>query len=361
MAATLLRADRPPALVADPLTVSASSTHEGANALTEAVLRVIADGQPRTHDQIADALGGVATASAIADEIERLRDYGMRIEDGAGAVVTAPFVPLDHAALAAALADIGAAEWAAEVVFATRSTNSDLLAEVRARAPDGPVLRAAEHQLAGRGRLGRRWSSAPGTSLTASFALTLRRRLSALDGATLVCGLAVHDVLGALGVQTRLKWPNDVLFDGGKLAGILVEAHATGESSVLVIGVGINVVGRSGDGGEGAAAGALRRTTLEEAGVRVDRNLLAARLARSLEAHMAAFETDGFRAFVARWNAVDAFAGRSVTLEVDRGTRRTGVACGVDDDGALRVDVDGRRQRIVAGDVSLRAADGALA
>lgn len=360
MAATLLTADRSSARTAAPVPAFSAFDAGEPSALTEAVFRVIADGRGRSLDEIAAAVQVRTPAAAIADEVERLRHYGLPIVETGAVVTAAPIVPLDHGALIRALnGDRRRATWKAEVVFSTRSTNADLLAAVRAGLPVAPVIRIAELQLAGRGRLGRRWSSAPGTSLTASYALTVRRRLSELDGATLVCGLAVHEVLAGLGVRARLKWPNDVLVDDRKVAGILVEAHAAGASSVLVIGIGVNVAGASDDVERPGGPGALGRTTLEASGASgIDRHALAARLATSLETHMGAFEAGGFDGFVRRWNEVDAFADRTVTLEVDAGTRRTGTERGVDARGALLVDVDGRRQRIVAGDVSLRPADG---
>ncbi len=363
MSATLLPVDRSSARAASASPADVVFDVGDPSALTEAVFRVIADGRTRTLADITRAVGTPLHAvGVIADEIARLRRCGMPIEETGGTVTATPSVALDGAALMQALAVARSrsarAPWEAEVVFATQSTNSDLLSAVRTATPVGPVVRAAELQFAGRGRLGRRWSSAPGTSLTASFALTVRRRLSELDGATLVCGLAVHAVLEDFGVDARLKWPNDVLVDDAKVAGILVEAHATGESSILVIGIGINVTGEADRDARSAGAGPLRRTTLAAVGANaIDRNVLAARLARSLEAHMGEFEAAGFGGFVERWNAVDAFAGRQVTLEATPGTLQTGNARGVDDRGALLIEIDGRRQRIVAGDVSLRAGD----
>ncbi|MGI9025796.1 MAG: biotin--[acetyl-CoA-carboxylase] ligase, partial [Burkholderiaceae bacterium] len=155
--------------------------------------------QPRemTRDGAALAIDGISVSIAL--DRERLQDT------------------LDRRC-----ADEGlASRWDARVVATTASTNSDLLDEARSgRTFSRPAVLAAEIQTEGRGRLGRRWQSALGASLTASYALRVARRLAELEGITLVCGLAVRDALARHGLRVDLKWPNDVLVDGRKLAGI---------------------------------------------------------------------------------------------------------------------------------------------
>ena len=361
MAATLTEADPPSRRSASGTPAPNRSDPAHCTAVTEAVFGVIADGGSHTYRDIARALrrtDGDAIA-AIVDEVDRLRDLGMAIVVDAGTVEAIPVVVMNRETIAR-LAEPAARErrprWSIEVVFATGSTNADLLDSVRRHPATGPVLRVAEVQLAGRGRLGRRWSSAPGASVTASFALTVERRISELDGVTLVCGLAVVEVLTRYGVDARLKWPNDVLVSGKKLAGILVEAHATGASTVLVVGIGINIASCAvDDASRPVDPSSLPRTSLvDEGAVLVDRNVLVARLATSLQEHLAAFGRDGFARFADRWNALDAYVGRDVVLDARLESRQTGVARGVDARGALLLDSEGRRHRIVAGDVSMR-------
>src|SRR5512138_1554975 len=121
------------------------------------------------------------------------------------------------------------------------STNSVLLAE-----PDlpRPVLLIAGQQTAGRGRRGRRWHSEPGAGLTFSLAVALRRPLRELAALPLVAGVAVARALHALGVvKAALKWPNDIVVDGAKLGGILVETRSLNGGIKAVIGVGLNLRG----------------------------------------------------------------------------------------------------------------------
>lgn len=336
---------------AHPKPVASATDEADRDARQAALFRILADGHPH---RLADLSGKFAiTASRVSTDLAELQSLGMPMRLDADDVEAPACVALDGAAIEAALERLGSPRnrWEVRVAFSLASTNTVLLREVKTRNR-GPRLLAAEFQRAGRGRLGRDWASAPGSSLTVSFALRIGRGIALLDGVTLVCGLAVQRVVADEGVTARLKWPNDVLVDGRKLAGILVEAQASGAGTMLVIGVGINV-------GPAAAGGTqpldLRRACLqeEESGT-IDRNRLIARLARALEAHLAAFDLDGFSAFAARWNAEDAFRDQRVTLHSAPMPSIVGIARGVDDSGALLLDVDGECRRVIAGDVSLR-------
>src|SRR5215475_1698393 len=150
---------------------------------------------------------------------------------------------LDAARLNGALAPWPGLWREVRVVEETGSTNADLLAEAQAGAGEGLVL-VAEAQTAGRGRMGRRWISAPGRTLT--FSVLLRPAVPAglLGWVPLLAGVAVASALQqTAGVDARLKWPNDVLADGAKLAGILAERWG----SAIVVGTGINVLQQRGE------------------------------------------------------------------------------------------------------------------
>jgi BirA family biotin operon repressor/biotin-[acetyl-CoA-carboxylase] ligase len=291
----------------------------------------------------------------IVDALVTFQELGMPLVcDGNGARARR-FIPLQEQRLRQALP-----HWQVRVSGSTDSTNTELLGDVRAAAtPTCPIVLASEIQRAGRGRLGRHWTSAPGASLTASFALRVQRRLSALDGVTLVCGLAVRDAVTAHGVDATLKWPNDVLCDGHKLGGVLVEAHAIDSASVaIVVGVGINVAPRAH---VDVAMSALPPTDLASCGGHaLDRNRITSEIAIALKDRLELFARAGFAAFVDEWNTVDAFHDREVLLGSTTARpdeARRGIARGVDDSGALLLEIDGACTRIVSGDVSLRAAE----
>ena len=240
---------------------------------------------------------------------------------------------------------------AVEVVRETGSTNADLLA--RAPRLTQPVLLVAEHQTAGRGRAGRSWLSEPDHSLTFSLAWRFADGLRGLAGLPLAVGVALAETLGRLGQPVQLKWPNDVLKDGDKLAGILVETQvATDGAAWTIVGIGVNLV--MPDALEekiGRSAAAVPWLA------RMDRDELMAALLDGLADALSLFAREGFAAFAARWNVLHAWQGRPVVL-LDRGEiQHEGLAAGVDDTGRLLLDTAAGRVTIVAGDVSLRACD----
>jgi BirA family biotin operon repressor/biotin-[acetyl-CoA-carboxylase] ligase len=237
---------------------------------------------------------------------------------------------------------------AVEVVRETGSTNADLLA--RAPRLAQPVLLVAEHQTAGRGRAGRSWLSAPDHSLTFSLAWRFADGLRGLAGLPLAVGVALAETLGRLGQPVQLKWPNDVLKDGDKLAGILVETHVTPDGAAwTIVGIGVNLV--MPDALEekiGRSAAAVPWLA------RMDRDELMAALLDGLADALSLFARAGFAAFAARWNVLHAWQGQPVVL-LDRGeVQHEGLAAGVDDTGRLLLDTAAGRIPIVAGDVSLR-------
>lgn len=249
---------------------------------------------------------------------------------------------------AANIAALSRAGIAVEVVPQTGSTNADLLA--RAAQLTGPVLLVAEHQTAGRGRAGRSWLSSSEHSLTFSLAWKFEGGLQQLSGLPLAVGVALGDALEQLGVQIQLKWPNDVLKDGDKLAGILIETQsAPGGGTWAVIGIGLNLImpdeveaqlGRSAAGAPWLA--------------RMDRDVLMAALLDALAEALRLFAGQGFAAFSARWNLRHAWQGRTVVILDNGQVLQEGLAAGVDDAGRLLLDTAEGRTSVLAGDVSLR-------
>lgn len=232
------------------------------------------------------------------------------------------------------------------VVAQTGSTNDDLLAEVRRL--ERPVLLWALAQTAGRGRAGRSWHAAEGATLTFSLAWRFDLPLHALAGLPLAVGVTVAEVLASYAVDVRLKWPNDLLRDGRKLGGVLIETARVGEDCWTVIGIGINMTMPDGE----VAAIAAAAPELQ-----ADRAQVIAAMATALAENLAVFEKQGFSAFAARWNARHAHAGRQVNI-VDHGAvLHSGRASGVDAHGRLLLQTGQGEVAVLAGDVSLRAAE----
>lgn len=236
---------------------------------------------------------------------------------------------------------------AVEVVSETGSTNADLLARAAQLTRNTALI--ALRQSAGRGRAGRSWLSADG-SLTFSLAWKFQRPLHALAGLPLAVGVALAETLGRLGVLVQLKWPNDLLKDGAKLAGVLTETQAGRDGAVwAVIGVGMNLTLP-----DELEARLDRPAACAPWLAAMERDALMAALLADLARELTLFEQRGFQAFSARWNRLHAYHGSAVCI-VDRGvTIDQGIAAGVDDSGALLLDGAAGRVAIVTGDVSLR-------
>lgn len=235
------------------------------------------------------------------------------------------------------------------------STNRLLLDEARAGAPAGLVA-VADHQTAGRGRLGRTWESTPGAALLVSVLLRPDLPPERLGVLTMAAGLALGDAVEAVAdVRAGLKWPNDLVVGERKLAGLLAEAQVhAGRVDAVVLGAGCNV-------GAAAVPSALAGVATScdvEAGRPVDRDLLLERYLAGLAARLGDLVSvpDAYR-------RRSATLGRPVRVEVGTGRTVEGEAVAVSASGALVVrDAEGADVTLHAGDVvHLRPSDGGAA
>lgn len=312
-----------------------------------AVLRHLSDGRFHSGEDIAQALGCSRTlvwqaVHAIESELG-LTVFSVR---GQGYKLAQPFAWLDVASVRAALSDTAAETYTLAVAERTDSTNSQLMARAGNGGLHGLVL-ACEQQTAGRGRLGRRWQARLGAGLTFSLLWRFNRGVAELAGLSLAVGVALARALRALGAPVALKWPNDVLLDGRKLAGILIElsGDALGPAAV-VIGIGVNVA----DPGQVDQPVA----TLAQAGLTPDRNQVLAALLNELELVLRDFDRDGFAPLREEWWRLSAHQNAPVRLAFSHGEPLDGVACGVADNGALQLETAQGMRTFHIGEVSLR-------
>ncbi|MFD8100717.1 biotin--[acetyl-CoA-carboxylase] ligase [Nocardia fluminea] len=233
-----------------------------------------------------------------------------------------------------------------DVVESTGSTNADLVARAADPSADRQAL-LAEEQVSGRGRHARTWVSPP----RAQISLSILVRLPGIDPEALgwlplLTGIAVVDALrGAAGVAPELKWPNDVLLDGRKLAGILAEVAATGIAPAVVVGIGMNV-----DLGESELPVA-HATSLSLAGAQhTDRTALVAAILTEFARRFTAWERSGWDSaeLAAAYRERCATIGVDVRAELPGGKVITGIATGIDDTGRLLIG----GEAVSAGDVS---------
>lgn len=237
----------------------------------------------------------------------------------------------------------------------TGSTNSDALTLGRQGAVPGTVV-IARSQRGGRGRLGKKWLSPPGSGLY--FSLILRPGLAMDEVAkiTLAAGLALcRAVAAACPVHPMLKWPNDLLIGGRKCGGILTEMELDGrERPLVVIGIGVNVSTTAADFGKELVD---RASSLEEqSGARVDRGALFAQMLSELDRQVVRLEEEGFAAILADWRRYDATLGKRLTWLTGDYQVVTGVSLGPDREGRLNIrDDEGRMHEVLSGDIRLQS------
>lgn len=333
-----------------------------APALPRRLFAALSDGSFHSGAELAAREG--VTRSAVWKAVELLREQGAAVEavPRRGYRLEFPCQPLDAGALRAALERaVLPGPMEVECAWSLPSTNSALLAR-GVPAPGEYRLLVAEHQSAGRGRLGRRWFGVLGGSLLLSLAAGLAEAPRDIATLPLVAGLAVRRALRQrAAVPVLLKWPNDIVahIAGSpglaKLGGVLTElrAEASGPAHV-VIGIGLNL--RLPEALRAAIdPAALPPADLHGLGFDcVDRNALAASIAGECAAGLEALRYEGFAPRRSEWNEADALDGRAVEVRGAGGPPLGGIARGIDAGGALQLEVGGALRSVLAGDVSLR-------
>lgn len=232
------------------------------------------------------------------------------------------------------------------------STNMMAMREVHQQNVISGRLYLAEYQTAGKGRRGRTWVSPFAKNLYFSLVWRFTQGAAALEGLSLVVGLALVKALNSLGIaQVQVKWPNDLLVNSRKLAGILLEMHgdASGECQV-VIGVGVNVAMPE----QAEEAIGQPWTDLQQlSAVDISRNQLMSEVLNHLVPELDRFSEYGFAVFKDEWQQVHAFQNETVRLMLGN-KEIVGECQGVDDRGALMVRHGGRVEHFHAGEISVR-------
>lgn len=235
----------------------------------------------------------------------------------------------------------------------TDSTNLQLMQMLynNTSLVNGAVV-VAEAQTAGRGRRGRSWYSPFGTNLYFSYYWKLEQGVHAAMGLSLVVGCALCSLLRReYQVAAQVKWPNDIYFDGRKLAGILVELAGQADAACnVIIGIGLNI-----DLPENAMQYINQPYTdlTKASGQVIDRNQLIVQLQKELTLVLSSFELRGFKPFQQTFNRYDFFSNRQVTL--NGATNAAGICLGVNENGAILLEIDGEMQAFYGGELSLRA------
>ena len=263
-------------------------------------------------------------------------------------------------------------------VGSTGSTNADLLQRPMGESPERSALLWTDTQNQGRGRRGRTWVSKPGQALT--FSVALERRLSSRSDPvpapafSLVAGLVVAEVLDASGLSAlpvSLKWPNDVVINDRKVAGILIELRVRGDIQRMVVGCGVNLLAPAPEAIVQASVRALRpggvlqagNTTLDGAQGGGDNPpcltdefaaQIVADLARAMQAAHRQFFAGGLQDFIGRWTGRHCYQGQTIELMDSEHILSRGRCIGIDDQGALLIENAHGRQAFSIGEVSAR-------
>jgi BirA family biotin operon repressor/biotin-[acetyl-CoA-carboxylase] ligase len=319
------------------------------------LLRHMADGRFHSGEELAQNLG--VSRAAVWKHLKSLReqqDLEIHAVPGRGYRLASRLELLDPEQILSCLSNGTAGRVASlEVHDSVDSTNSWLMQQAAGGAPAGTVC-LAERQTAGRGRRGRQWVSPYGSNIYLSVLWRFTQAPMQLSGLSLAAGIATLQALRQLGVEgVGLKWPNDLLWENRKLAGLLLEvAGEAGGPSLVVIGVGVNTRLPA------SQAAAIDQPWVDlhrvSSGAGISRNRLAGMLIQHLLEMLQGFAEYGLAPLVPEWNRHDVYLGRRVVLR--SGNKEiTGIHHGISPDGALLLEHGTGVRAYHAGEVSLRA------
>ncbi|MBD3610111.1 MAG: bifunctional biotin--[acetyl-CoA-carboxylase] ligase/biotin operon repressor BirA [Gammaproteobacteria bacterium] len=314
------------------------------------VLQHLQDGRFYSGEELASSLN--ISRASIWKAIESLRKQGLEVHavTGKGYRLSRPVECLD---LDAIYSYMGAesSHYNIEVHQSLDSTNSYLLEQAKNGAENGSVC-LAELQTAGRGRRGRQWISPIATNIYMSYLWRTQMAPAAVACGSLICALTVTQALNALGVEgIGVKWPNDVIVQQRKLAGILLEM--TGEAyaeQAVVIGIGVNLAMPD------EAASAIDQPWIDLSSLteqKLSRNQIVAKILLQLRANLEQFEREGMQAYLETWNKMDQYAGQEVELHFPQQVI-TGKVQGIDQYGSLLLQTSEGVKAYQSGEVSLR-------
>jgi len=318
------------------------------------LIELLADGGFHSGSSLGLQLG--ISRAAIWKHVKALGEMGLEVHAvrGRGYRLAYNFEPLDGQGIQKQLGESVRPRIQTLEVFPAVDSTSDYLKRIQQPSPPDDMVRVciAEWQSAGRGRRGRRWVSPYGANLYLSLAAQVSEAMLGSGGLSLAVAIAVAESLQACGLKDAgLKWPNDIYYQGRKLAGILLDlAGESGGPYRIVIGVGVNLklpVSAARDIDQPWA-------DLSQSGVSVNRSELAALIITSLVRTLDLFNEHGLRAFIKDWERLDLVSGRAVELHNEHKPMIKGVARGIDPRGALLIEHDGVTRSYHAGEVSIR-------
>jgi BirA family biotin operon repressor/biotin-[acetyl-CoA-carboxylase] ligase len=312
------------------------------------LIQELSDGAIHSGEEIGRRFG--VSRSAVWKVIRQIKKYGFRLDviKGHGYQISGGVDLLDKQKI---LIDLGSQVdkiISLELFQEIDSTNKYLLSELKLDENHGYQICLSESQINGRGRRGKSWISPYAQNLYLSMAFRLNGSGEALAGLSLMIGVSIYKVLSLFGVDIKLKWPNDVLVDGKKLAGVLIElSGVVGEDWDVVAGIGLNV-----HMNESALTEEIDQdwVSLDDCCRKgVKRNELTAKLISQLIKDIENFRVFGFKEFKEIWSTLDVFKGKKIRT-IDGKIK--GIGCGIDDKGHLLIETSKGVESIASGEVS---------
>jgi BirA family biotin operon repressor/biotin-[acetyl-CoA-carboxylase] ligase len=319
------------------------------------VLRLLNDGEFHSGVTIARDLG--VSRASVSLALRGVEEFGLVVNKvhGRGYRLPEGVQWLDRELILTHLGQEARA-FHLEILDTVESTNSLLLQRSSIKKNAGELsiaVLATELQTGGRGRRGREWHSGLGDGLTFSLVWRFQQGANLLSGLSLAVGVAIARVLRSSRVEdASLKWPNDVLIDGRKIAGILIELQGDMLGpTTAVIGIGINL--KLSD---------IVKVRIDQSatdlysinGKTPDRNHLMAALLLELARVLRDFECHGFAPFREEWVRYHAFENQSVQLQMPDGSLQEGLVRGVGEDGSLILNTPAGDRVYNGGEISLR-------
>jgi len=322
------------------------------NKIKERIIDELANGSFVSGELIGSQLG--VSRAAIAKHIKSLIQMGLEIYSvtGKGYKLSKPLTLLDQQLINQQLRmrDINSK---VEVHSVIDSTNSYLMRSLPDKLTQGQVC-IAEYQSAGRGRRGRQWISPFGSHVYLSMYWYLEQGMSAAMGLNVVAAMAISDAIHDLyNIKVQLKWPNDIYLQGVKLAGILIDLEGQAlEPCHSVIGIGLNLAMPEQSAEQVDQPWTDLQTQTEKV---IDRNALVIKIIESLKIRLLEHQEKGITDMVEQWRLQDHFYNKAVKLVT--GAKETfGICKGINNQGALLLEIDDQIKPVYGGEVSLRAA-----
>ena len=311
------------------------------------LLRLLQDGQFHSGEELGAELG--VSRAAVWKQLQGIQaefDLSIHKVRGRGYRLENPLSLLSIEGMGG--------HWPVTLLQRVDSTNAEAT-RLLAGGAEPPFLVVAEQQTAGRGRRGRQWASPFGENLYYSLVLRISGGMRQIEGLSLVVGLALLASLRELGVaDAGLKWPNDVLVGRQKIAGILLELSGDpADVCHVIIGIGVNLNMRSVAQGDIDQPWTSVRQVL---GRQIDRDEFVRALNGNLEVYLERHLREGFPALREEWERAHLWQGQAVSL-VSGTSSVAGRVLGIDDTGALRLDVGGQQRCFSGGELSLRLRD----